>query len=1252
MAQPLELRLRITGDGSGLSATVRDAEGNIVRLGQAGGNAGRQINAGFSSARAGVASISAQLAQMRNVAVGLAGMSFGGGGLKALVSDAAAYQDLQTRLRSLTQDSADYAQVQVYLADVARGHHKDINTLSDSYARLRTLQNSGLLTDQQSKQMLEGMSNAASALGANNAQLGQSFYGLSQALSSGVVRAEEFNQVIEPLPGLMQRLDDALGQGAGAFRVLVNEGRMTSEMFSDYLVKALRSYDGAAAASGKNINATFVDLKNEYTGLVAELESPIASALLPMVRELAQILRRDLVPLAKEFKAIDFTGTGAGAAVLAGGLAGAKLGASLPLPPALKGYAGAGGLVLGSMAAYVGVTDAGPRPDLTPADLTAASLREKIRLADAYVTRLEKDAIAGLTNPNLTAQAIGATAQDTLLLQEQLVQVLAAQLQPLGADYSEAAAGIKALLDSVRTQVAAEPTPQGRAALAREPAAITAALLVKMEKTLAELQPKAAPEATTLALIRTAAQKHHIPENLLRAVVNIESGARQFDTQGKTVTSPAGAVGIAQIVPKWHPAFDPERLKTDTAYNLDAGATYLAQLQQIFQGDLPKVIAAYNAGQGAVQKRGLEGVLSPSFGEGETAAYVPKVLKELDRLNLTRETTTLEADLKNRLVLSASQREAAFIRTESQIDTRLNTTKTLAETVIEELKIAKERGEMGIKEYYRELTRQQETVVKAQIEAAQQKITQIEQQAEADRLTTKPENLPKITAQAAAQKAALSVDLSGFEGQLKTIGPANLLDRDRELAELDAVVGGVRAKLAELRGEAAADPIAIRARLEIEHAKNLADLRQAGQGGLGEEFLGALSGAEQGQALQAEFNRVQQRTGAEQQRINLLQQAGATSQTYAQQALRDLYQESAAELDAIADKMQALGDKTGLKSLKTQALDAKNAALQLRTALPGLGQRLINEGQVAAIDGLATGLINLSNGAQSAGNAFQSMALSIVGALQQIAAEEFARQVIGAVFNVAGIAAGGFGGFGGSAAPAGPTPGGLSGQISTAITPSFATPSFATGGLIKGPGSGTSDSIATTLPAGSFVLTASSTQAVGAPVLDALLGLAGAMPGGIATGKAGGAYPTTDGPRVPVRVSNGEYQVPPAAVAALGVAFFERINRTGAVPGVPRPDLAAIRRLAAYPPGRVQRAYAQGGLVNGQTAATAAPAAQNTLAQPVTVNVPVTVVEAEPSGGGNRPDAGNLAAFANDLQATVDTRVAHHLRPGGLLFRG
>ncbi len=76
---------------------------------------------------------------------------------------------------------------------------------------------------------------------------------------------------------------------------------------------------------------------------------------------------------------------------------------------------------------------------------------------------------------------------------------------------------------------------------------------------------------------------------------------------------------------------------------------------------------------------------------------------------------------------------------------------------------------------------------------------------------------------------------------------------------------------------------------------------------------------------------------------------------------------------------------------------------------------------------------------------------------------------------------------------------------------------FAAGGIVRGPGTGTSDSIETEVEPGTFIMPADSTQAIGP---EALAGMG----------------------KVPVRLSDGEFEVPPEQAMALGIAVLKAMK--------------------------------------------------------------------------------------------------------------
>ena len=125
-------------------------------------------------------------------------------------------------------------------------------------------------------------------------------------------------------------------------------------------------------------------------------------------------------------------------------------------------------------------------------------------------------------------------------------------------------------------------------------------------------------------LLKDASHTYGIDYELLQALIATESG---FDT---FAVSPKGAVGLMQLMPPTAERYGVkadkktpiEKKLTDPKTNIKAGASYLRDLIKMFPGQLELAVAAYNAGEGAVQRAGNK---IPNY--PETKNYVKTVMQ-------------------------------------------------------------------------------------------------------------------------------------------------------------------------------------------------------------------------------------------------------------------------------------------------------------------------------------------------------------------------------------------------------------------------------------------------------------------------------------------------------------------------------------------------------------------------------------------------------------------------------------------------
>ena len=189
-------------------------------------------------------------------------------------------------------------------------------------------------------------------------------------------------------------------------------------------------------------------------------------------------------------------------------------------------------------------------------------------------------------------------------------QELAASLFSLAANQGHAQA--LAMLDTIRMTsntlpdcvMQASAPPRGP-----RPGA-TDALVAGIDKHLDDLPRN---RRWIIDLVGTQARWNAVDPRLILSIIAAESN---FET---TATSPKSAMGLMQLIPA-----TAERFNVQSAYNatqnIRAGLSYVRWLLSYYQGDLKLTLAAYNSGEGVVDR--YKGI--PPF--KETRAYVQKVI--------------------------------------------------------------------------------------------------------------------------------------------------------------------------------------------------------------------------------------------------------------------------------------------------------------------------------------------------------------------------------------------------------------------------------------------------------------------------------------------------------------------------------------------------------------------------------------------------------------------------------------------------
>lgn len=253
--------------------------------------------------------------------------------LRSLSQGVNAAQELDNRLRTLTRTEAARLVLYQAIFEISQKSYGNLNATTASYQLLAGAVGALGLSQQQTLRIQE-TANKAIALGGSSAQ--QAAAGMIQfvqALGGGVLRAEEYNSLIEQTPGLLDAITTGLrevsgfaGVGRENLRGLVIEGELTAEVLVRALTAAAADVDARFSQLAPTLSHGFTQIKNAAQDSFRGLQNE------------AGIISSALSKLAENFYLVEAAGIVAAAAVGRKVVLAAKAGVIATLAMARAGY--------------------------------------------------------------------------------------------------------------------------------------------------------------------------------------------------------------------------------------------------------------------------------------------------------------------------------------------------------------------------------------------------------------------------------------------------------------------------------------------------------------------------------------------------------------------------------------------------------------------------------------------------------------------------------------------------------------------------------------------------------------------------------------------------------------------------------------------------------------------------------------------------------------------------------------------------
>lgn len=188
------------------------------------------------------------------------------------------YTGLQNRLKLVTKSQSELNQAMTDTFKIAQNTHQSWESAAQVYQGFANNAKALGLTMQHTAQITETVSKAIAISGSSAMASEAALVQFNQALSSGALRGEDLNSVLEQAPGLAKAIAEGMGITVGQLRTVAATGAITSDAIVKSLDKAKGSVDSLFAKTSPTLGQSFTVLSNEVTKFVGETGKASGSA--------------------------------------------------------------------------------------------------------------------------------------------------------------------------------------------------------------------------------------------------------------------------------------------------------------------------------------------------------------------------------------------------------------------------------------------------------------------------------------------------------------------------------------------------------------------------------------------------------------------------------------------------------------------------------------------------------------------------------------------------------------------------------------------------------------------------------------------------------------------------------------------------------------------------------------------------------------------------------------------------------------
>ena len=196
-------------------------------------------------------------------------------GVSEIIETADAFKTLEARIKLATGEGANFISGFEGVKEIANATFSSVESTGELFSKIAASAEALGLAQQDVLGVTKTINEAIKLSGGSAASAEAAITQLNQGLSSGVVRGEEFNSIMEQAPRLAQAMADGLGVTRGELRAMAADGKLTSEV----VINAIQSQSAAIAGEFGTLPTTVGNslqvVKNQIFNFVGEIDGAL-----------------------------------------------------------------------------------------------------------------------------------------------------------------------------------------------------------------------------------------------------------------------------------------------------------------------------------------------------------------------------------------------------------------------------------------------------------------------------------------------------------------------------------------------------------------------------------------------------------------------------------------------------------------------------------------------------------------------------------------------------------------------------------------------------------------------------------------------------------------------------------------------------------------------------------------------------------------------------------------------------------------